>query len=148
MLLDHVKHVMQVLAHTKAELQEAGVNITALDAAAEASGSAAALKSVARSATVLLVKNLPYSCLEQELHDLFDKFGVVRVVLPSTRALAIVELTDQQVRHSSIADTVHSGPADVCDRNRPQRCHTLLQFCRLAATCLRGSRPVKRIYVA
>jgi hypothetical protein len=108
---------MQVLAHTKAELSEAGVNVAALDAAAEASGSAAISKSVARSTTVLLVKNLPYSCTEDEIHDLFAKFGVVRVVLPSTRALALVELTDKQVCVSRRAPVQVPRTLYLCDES-------------------------------
>jgi RNA recognition motif-containing protein len=112
---------MQVLAHTKAELSKAGVNVAALDAAAEASGSAATSKSVARSTTVLLVKNLPYSCTEDEIHDLFAKFGVVLVVLPSTRALALVELTDKQVCSSCKFLLLVPQTLSLFDRDCPQQ---------------------------
>ena len=89
---------VQVLETTKAELQDIGVNVAALEAAAAVSGSAAASKSIARSGTVLLLKNLPYACAEDELHDLVSKFGgAARIVLPSTRALALIELPDKQV---------------------------------------------------
>ena len=88
----------QVLATTKAEFEAAGVNVSALEAAARASGAAAASESVQRSKTTLVVKNLPYSCTEDALQDLFVKFGgAQRLVLPSTRALALVELPDRQV---------------------------------------------------
>lgn len=61
-------------------------------AAAAVSGSASTRKSVARSATALLVKNLPYSVTEEELVALFSKQGsVARLVLPATRTLAVVE---------------------------------------------------------
>lgn len=53
--------VHQVVAQTKEALADAGVDISKLEAAAAAAGAAAASKSVARSASTLLVKNLPYS---------------------------------------------------------------------------------------
>ena len=56
-----------VLALTKRALSAAGVSVDALEEAAAASGTAAASKSIARSATALLVKNLPYSATEAEL---------------------------------------------------------------------------------
>lgn len=55
-----------------------GVNIPALEAAASASGKASESKTIARSPTVLLVKNLPYTAVEQELDELFGKWGQVR----------------------------------------------------------------------
>lgn len=45
----------------------AGVSVNALEQAAEKSGKGAASKPVARSATALIVKNLPYSAEQQEL---------------------------------------------------------------------------------
>jgi hypothetical protein len=56
-----------VLALTKRALGGAGVNVGALEAAAAASGKAAATQSIARSGSALLVKNLPYSASEAEL---------------------------------------------------------------------------------
>jgi len=56
-----------VIAMTKRALGEAGVNVDALESAAAASGKAAAQKRVKRSATALLVKNLPYTASEMEL---------------------------------------------------------------------------------
>jgi multiple RNA-binding domain-containing protein 1 len=38
---------------------------------------ASSSKSVERSPTALLVKNLPYSASEEELEELFGKFGQV-----------------------------------------------------------------------
>ncbi|MEW5307701.1 MAG: hypothetical protein WDW36_010079 [Sanguina aurantia] len=81
-----------VLAATKSALQEAGVAIDRLEAAAAASGKASAHVSVARSTCVLLVKNLPYSTDEAELSALFSRMGPLgRLVLPPTKTLAIVE---------------------------------------------------------
>ncbi|KAG1656825.1 hypothetical protein FOA52_008459 [Chlamydomonas sp. UWO 241] len=84
----------QVVAQTKGALSDAGVDIAKLEAAAAVSGKAAqtAGAAVARSATTLLVKNLPYSADEGELEELFGRHGpVVRLVLPPTKTLALVE---------------------------------------------------------
>jgi multiple RNA-binding domain-containing protein 1 len=90
----------QVIAQTKAALLDGNINVSALEAAAAASGKAAAKASVARSATTLLVKNLPYSSDEEELRSLFAGPGgsrsVVRLVLPPTRTLALVEFGEPQ----------------------------------------------------
>lgn len=71
-----------------------------LEAAAAAGGHAAAsgrAKAVARSPSVLLVKNLPYSASEGDLGELFGRCGtVVRLVLPPARALALVEFSEPQ----------------------------------------------------
>ena len=80
------------LTETKKNLEEAGVNIKALEVAAQASGKKAAKKSVARSQNVILVKNLPYQTSEKDLTLLFGKHGSLgRVVLPPTKTLALVE---------------------------------------------------------
>lgn len=90
--------MLQVVAATKKELAEAGVSVAALEQAARASGHAAASSGVSRSTTVLLVKNLPSEATEDALDELFSMHGtVVRVLLPRTRALAIVEMSDEQV---------------------------------------------------
>lgn len=69
-----------------------------LEAAAAASGHAAATsKAVARSSSVLLVKNLPYSASEADLLDMFGRVGsVTRLVLPPTKTLAVVEYAEPQ----------------------------------------------------
>lgn len=56
-----------MIALTKRALDEAGINVTAIEAAAAAGGAAAKSTAVARSSTALLVKNLPYSATEAEL---------------------------------------------------------------------------------
>jgi multiple RNA-binding domain-containing protein 1 len=88
----------QVIAQTKAALTDGGINVPALEAAAAASGAASARASVPRSATTLLVKNLPYSTDEDELRGLFGARGrtLVRLVLPPTRTLALVEFGEPQ----------------------------------------------------
>jgi len=47
---------------------------------------------VARSTTILLVKNIPHSTTEAELRQLFGGYGdLVRVVLPPARTIALIE---------------------------------------------------------
>ena len=47
---------------------------------------------IARSTTVLLVKNIPHSTTDRELRGLFGTFGaLVRIVLPPARTIALVE---------------------------------------------------------
>lgn len=89
---------VQIIAQTKAALADGGINISALEAAAAASGKAAAKQSVARSSTTLLVKNLPYTADEDELRQLFSGAGrsVVRLILPPTKTLALVEFAEPQ----------------------------------------------------
>lgn len=59
--------------------------------------SAAARKATSRSATALLVKNLAYEVSEQELTDLLSQQGqVLRIVVPRTRTIAVVEFGDAQ----------------------------------------------------
>jgi hypothetical protein len=64
-----------VLALTKRSLEEAGVSVDALEAAAAASGKASAAQAVARSPSILLVKNLPYSTTEQDLEASACKYS-------------------------------------------------------------------------
>lgn len=109
---DGYSHVLQVVAATKQELAEAGVKVAALEQAARSSGHAAT-DSLKRSNTVLLVKNLPSDATEDALDELFSKHGlVVRVLLPRTKALAIVEMADEQASppaHMASCSTVWRG---------------------------------------
>ena len=52
-----------------------GADVAKLEAAAAAGGKAAASKAVARSDSVLVVKNLPFSASEAELEALFGAIG-------------------------------------------------------------------------
>lgn len=130
---------LQVIAQTKAALADMGINTKALEAAAAASGSAAANKSVARSASTLLVKNLPYGADADELQQLFIGPGrsVLRLVLPPTKTLAVVEFGepqdarcvgwDRQQRAVCVCAAVqHSGAAGLlaaeCVWRRRARC--------------------------
>ena len=75
----------------------AGVSIDVLEQAAAASGKASATHAVQRSPVCLLVKNLPYSATEQDLMELFGGSGpLAKLVLPSTRTLALVEFVEPQ----------------------------------------------------
>lgn len=86
-----------VIAETKRALGDAGADVSKLEAAAAAGGKAAASKAVARSDSVLVVKNLPFSASEEELETLFGAVGPLgRLVLPPTRTLALVEYLEPQ----------------------------------------------------
>ncbi|PRW58148.1 Multiple RNA-binding domain-containing 1 [Chlorella sorokiniana] len=86
-----------VIAETKRALGEAGADVTKLEAAAAAGGKAAASKAVARSDSVLVIKNLPFSASLEELETLFGAVGPLgRLVLPPTRTLALVEYLEPQ----------------------------------------------------
>lgn len=98
-IICHGLKFMQVLAATKQDLAAGGVNVAALEAAAQQSGHASQKSKICRSKTVLLLKNLPFEATEDSIQELFDRGGgCVRVVLPRTRALALVELQDEQVQ--------------------------------------------------
>lgn len=76
----------QVIADTKKDLANSGVNVSALEEFV--SGKADAVK---RSKHVLLVKNLPYGSSEGDLAKLFGRFGSIdKIVLPGTKTLALV----------------------------------------------------------
>lgn len=86
-----------VIAETKRQLGDAGASVDVLEAAAAAVGRASQRSSVPRSDTVLLVKNLPYSASQEELEGLFGGVGPLgRLVLPSTKTLALVEFLEPQ----------------------------------------------------
>lgn len=76
----------KVIAETKKALVNAGVNIASLEELAIGK-----LDGVERSDHVILVKNLPYGCSEDELDKMFRKFGSLdKIILPRTRTLALV----------------------------------------------------------
>lgn len=80
-----------VIADTKRHLLLAGVNVASLEKFAASAGSAGG-KRVGRSTTTLLVKNLPFSASEEDILPLLNRHGgVARLVIPPTRALAVVE---------------------------------------------------------
>jgi len=86
----------QIIAETKAQLEEAGADVKALERAAAAGGAKAAAgasaSAVTRSGCAILLKNLPYETTEQDLRAMCERHGALaRLVLPDTRALAIAE---------------------------------------------------------
>lgn len=73
----------------------AGGKGAAAVAAAAAAAAAAAVPEVTRSDRVLLVKNLPFTASQEALRDLFGRHGALaRLVLPPSRAIAVVEFAD------------------------------------------------------
>lgn len=81
-----------VIADTKKLLEREGVSVERLRWQHS---------KVQRSEDVILVKNLPFDTSEEEIRVLFGKFGELgRVVLPPSRALALIEFL-----HSSDAKT-------------------------------------------
>ncbi|KAG2501693.1 hypothetical protein HYH03_000195 [Edaphochlamys debaryana] len=123
----------QVIAATKQALADAGVSVEALERAAAASGKASATKTVARSATALLVKNLPFSADEEELAAMFGRCGpVARLVLPPAKAMAVVEFTEPQDARSAFRSLAYKkyhhvplylewAPADLFSTPPPAR---------------------------
>ena len=84
----------QVIASTKEQLSAAGVDASALEAAAASGGSnvGKGVKGVKRSGTAILLKNLPYEGDKGELRGMCERFGgVSRFVLPDTKTIAVCE---------------------------------------------------------
>jgi multiple RNA-binding domain-containing protein 1 len=72
-----------VVSETKTQLLQDGVNVSVLENAS---------KKTPRSNTVILIKNISHECNAEELRRLFSKHGdIVRVVLPATRTIALIE---------------------------------------------------------
>eukprot|EP00727_Mastigamoeba_balamuthi_P005684 m51a1_g1735 hypothetical protein (754) ;mRNA; r:161398-164064 len=72
-----------IIAETKRQLSEAGVDVALLDAS----------EAPERSSTEIIVKNLPPQTRAEELHALFSGHGVVtRLVVPETKVIAVIEL--------------------------------------------------------
>ncbi|KAE9450705.1 hypothetical protein C3L33_17393, partial [Rhododendron williamsianum] len=75
----------KVIAETKKALVNAGVNKASLEELAIGKPDGV------RKRPVILVKNLPYGCSEDELDKMFRKFGSLdKIILPRTRTLALV----------------------------------------------------------
>ena len=84
-----------VLARIKEELEQAGVDVSKLEEAAQASGRSAIRTSIPRCNDVLVVKNLPYHADATELSEMFRGYGpVTRFVMPAVRVLAFVQFRD------------------------------------------------------
>ena len=81
----------QVIANTKKELGDVGVNVHALESAAASRENV----KIARSQHSILIKNLPYESEESDLREMCEKFGTLsHMVLPSTRTIAIAEFLE------------------------------------------------------
>ena len=81
----------QVIANTKKELGDVGVNVQALESAAASRENV----KIARSQHSILIKNLPYESEESDLREMCEKFGTLsQLVLPSTRTIAIAEFLE------------------------------------------------------
>lgn len=67
--------------------EQEGIDLDALEGAKTSKKG-----SIARSATILLIKNLPFSSNKEELHQMFGKFGEIhRFLLTPSNSLALVE---------------------------------------------------------
>jgi multiple RNA-binding domain-containing protein 1 len=76
----------QVISETKNAFKKAGVNVESLEELAKGK-----VDGAKRSNHVILVKNLPYGSTENELANMFGKFGSLeKIILPSTKTLALV----------------------------------------------------------
>ncbi|KAI5424053.1 hypothetical protein KIW84_030316 [Lathyrus oleraceus] len=76
----------QVISETKNAFKKAGVNVEALEELAKGK-----VDGIKRSNHVILAKNLPYGATENELANMFGKFGSLdKIILPSTKTLALV----------------------------------------------------------
>ena len=74
-----------VIGETKAYLEEEGISLDAFEKEMRKE----------RSNTVILVKNIPASTVEEELEDAFGKFGTLgRVVLPPAKTIALIEFLE------------------------------------------------------
>ena len=90
-----------VVAETTAFLRAEGVDVDALNGR---SNGAAAATATARSDTVLLVKNLPGDADAAAMRELFGRHGTLaRVVLPPSRALALIEFTVPRAARAAFA---------------------------------------------
>ncbi len=62
-----------------------------------------------RSKTVIVVKNIPYNTIEEELHSMFSKFGSLgRVILPPARTIAMVEFLEETEAKSAFNALAYS----------------------------------------
>tara|TARA_B110000208_G_scaffold107552_1_gene133419 strand:- start:42 stop:2402 length:2361 start_codon:yes stop_codon:yes gene_type:complete len=89
------------IAQTKRDLEANGIDIEVLESLQKRQSSG---KAIVRSATVLLVKNLPFESTEEELRQLFGAHGDIGVVvITTTRAIAVVEFMDASCARRAFA---------------------------------------------
>lgn len=88
-----------VVNETKAYLEEEGISLDNFEKNLKKE----------RSNTVLLVKNIPFSTVEEELIDAFGKFGSLgRVVLPPARTIALIEFLEPNEAKSAFRNLAFS----------------------------------------
>ena len=133
---------VKVINMTKEYLEEQGINIGALEAAAEEAGGGKAGNKkkdwkadarVKRSDTVLIVKNLPFALDEDELRELFSNVGpILRWTLPPSHTMAVVEFSNNQdasrafktlafKRYRSVPIYLEWAPRDIFDAAKAER---------------------------
>ena len=67
-------------------------------------------KSVKRSSTVLLVKNLPASANENDLKQMFMKSGeLVRFIMPPTKTMALLNSLKRKMQALSLDHLLQNG---------------------------------------
>ncbi|KAL3662518.1 hypothetical protein V7S43_012373 [Phytophthora oleae] len=72
-----------------------GVDLNAIEGALVKKPSQQQYKKIERSTTVILIKNLPHTTEEEELAQLFRKYGEIgRFLLPPSKTLAVVEFLE------------------------------------------------------
>lgn len=120
---------VKVINMTKEYLEENGVRVELLEAAAQGSGKGTASK-VKRSDSILIIKNLPFSLDEDELKSMFTDIGtVLRWVLPPSHTLALVEFSNNQdaskafksltfKRYKSVPIYLEWAPRDIFDYSK------------------------------
>jgi len=117
---------VKVINMTKEYLEDNGVRVDLLEAAAQASGKGTTGK-VKRSDSILIIKNLPFALDEDELKSMFTDIGtVLRWVLPPSHTLAFVEFSSNQdasrafksltfKRYKSVPIYLEWAPRDIFD---------------------------------
>lgn len=120
---------VKVINMTKEYLEEHGVRVDLLEAAAQASGKGTTGK-VKRSDCILIIKNLPFALDEEELKSMFTDMGtVLRWILPPSHTLAFVEFSSNQdasrafksltfKRYKSVPIYLEWAPRDIFDHSK------------------------------
>lgn len=91
-----------IIAETKQFLADAGISLDVMEASLRG-------EAPARSKTTLLVKNLPYEATVASLQEIFGRYGLLlRVVMPPTRAVAVVEYDSAKCAKAGFAALAYS----------------------------------------
>ena len=87
----------KIIHQTKSYLEEEGVVFDSFNGTKE------------RSDSVILVKNIPFDSSVSELSNVFARFGsIVRIILPPTKTIAIVEFTTGQEAKNAFRNVAYS----------------------------------------